>query len=345
MTQNNQRSSTRNTTHNDPRDGAQSGARDERGSTASELQISAERKSYLAETYGYSTQQVDVMRNVICTSATDAELEFFLATCKRVKLDPFARQIYFIKRPQRVEDAHGNTNWIPVGKPEVSIDGLRAGAEMTGEYEGQGAMQWCGKDGKWRDVWLEDAPPVAAKATIFRKGQREALVNVALYREFCPVYRNGKSPEMWLKMAANQLAKCAEAGALRRAFPRDLSGLYTDTEMEHVAVSAQSYTAPTAAAATAKVIDVVEQPALAAGESGPIAQLTDADKTDLAEMLKQIKDAKDRNALAPVGARITAAKKKKEENRSPVEHEIMSTIETALTAKWRELPPPGAKPA
>lgn len=209
-----------------------------------------ERVEYLAETYDLKPPQVLVVRNAICVGATDAELEFFLATCKRLQLDPFARQIWFVKRRQKVEDHFGNETWIDVGRPETGIDGYRTVAERTGEYEGQGPMQWCGPDGKWREVWLDDStPPAAAKATILRKGFREPLVNVSLFREFCPVLKSGAPTQMWRRMPANQIAKCAEAGAFRRAFPRDLSGITTDTEMEHVDVAGSGFSAPAMPAA------------------------------------------------------------------------------------------------
>lgn len=210
-----------------------------------ELVLAPERVEYLAKTYSLEPPQVLVVRNAICVGATDAELEFFLATCRRVNLDPFARQIWFVKRPQKITDARGNEQWLDVGRPETGIDGYRTIAERTGDYEGQGAMLWCGDDGKWLEVWLKKEPPRAAKATIYRKGFREALTHVALFDEFCPKYKNDRIPAMWQKMPANQLAKCAEAGGFRRAFPRDLSGLVTDTEMEHVDVaSAGGFSAP-----------------------------------------------------------------------------------------------------
>lgn len=213
--------------------------------TGALVELPKEKALYLSEQYSITIQQVEVVRRAVCIGATDFELEFFLATCKRVGLDPFARQIWFIKRPQKQLDARGNEVWTDVGRPETSIDGYRTIAERTGQYEGQAPMQWCDAKGKWSDVWLDENPPHAAKATVFRAGFREALTNVALFREFCPVFKNGKSPEMWKKMAANQIAKCAEAGAFRRAFPRDLSGLITDTEIEHVDVAnAGGFSAP-----------------------------------------------------------------------------------------------------
>lgn len=334
-----QNQSTRSQQSNSPRAGDTRSADDARGSTPAAGQISAERKKYLATTYDYSQEQIDVVRNQICLSATDAELEFFLATCKRVRLDPFARQIYFIKRRQKIEDAFGNESWVDVGKPEASIDGFRASAEMTGEYRGQGPVMWCGPDGRWVDVWLEEVAPMAAKATIFRK-DREPLVNVALFDEYAPKYRNGNLPSMWVKMPANQIAKCAEAGGLRRAFPRDLSGLYADVEVEHTSTDS-TFTAP-AAAKPANVIDApsTETKQLDTGPAGPIAQLAVSERKRIDELHETIKNAKTRGDLAPVGAELTSTKKQQD----PYAIVVQAEVRPALEAKWKTLPPEGARP-
>jgi phage recombination protein Bet len=173
----------------------------------------------------FSRKEVELLKRTIAQDATDTELSMFIQNCKRYGLDPFTGQIHAVKR----WDSSAGREVMSV---QVGIDGFRLIADRTGKWTGTKGPYWCDKDGEWTDVWLKDTNPAAAKVGVLRSDFSEPRWGIARWDAYVATKKGGDPTFMWRKMPAHMLAKCAEALALRSAFPNDLSGLYTDAEMD-----------------------------------------------------------------------------------------------------------------
>lgn len=159
-----------------------------------------------SEMVEFDQKKLDLVRNTFCKDATQEEFEVFIEICKSTQLNPLFKQIYFIKRG---------------GKPthQTSIDGLRLIADRTKRYSpGREPTYAYDKAGK-----LFSATSYVKKLT--NDGTWHEVGATALFSE----YNAGTG--QWPKMPCTMLSKCAEALALRRAFPSDMLGLYTRDEM------------------------------------------------------------------------------------------------------------------
>jgi phage recombination protein Bet len=176
-------------------------------------------------------------------------LEAFLLAVRRTGLDPIAKQIYCIQLSGK---------WTVV----VGIDGFRLTAQRSGEYAGQEHPQWTdgklvdrpmlvngevvrhadgtivmNQDYNWYDVWTPELGehPFAARVMVHRKGFDHPTVGIATWDAYAKPYTGDKDyKNQWDINGPNQLAKCAEALALRKAYPMELSGLYTSEEIGEV---------------------------------------------------------------------------------------------------------------
>lgn len=177
-------------------------------------------KEIAIQNQGFTKDQVQLITNTVAKGATQDELKLFLYVSKRVGLDPLAKQVHFVKREGQMT-------------VQTGIDGLRTVAGRTGELAGIDDAEY--------DTEEEEHPN---KATVvvhkMVNGQKVSFTASARWKEYYPGEKMGF---MWKKMPYLMLGKCAESLALRKAFPNDLSGVYTDEEMAQADGGAEVKTA------------------------------------------------------------------------------------------------------
>ncbi len=150
-----------------------------------------------------------------------------LSYCKARKLDPFKRVIHIVPVWDSQQKRMVETVWPGIAE-------LRTTAFRTGDYAGRDPSEFGPTQSrKVGSVQIEF--PEWAQVTVYRmvKGVRCPFPGPRVYwlEAYAQQKRDDPSPNsMWAKRARGQLDKCAEAAALRAAFPEEIGGEMIDDE-------------------------------------------------------------------------------------------------------------------
>ena len=169
----------------------------------------------------FNQNQIQILKNSICKGLTDDEFQVFLMACNKTQLDPFMKQIYALKRKSKKPDG----SWGEVMTIQTGIDGYRLIAERTEKYA-PGEKPSFEYDASGN---LIEATAYIKKMT--KDGTWHVVSCSAHIDDYCQK-KDGKAMGQWATMPRIMLAKCAEALALRKAFPAEMSGIYTKEEMD-----------------------------------------------------------------------------------------------------------------
>ena len=159
-----------------------------------------------------SPKIIQTIKSTIAKDATDEELALFLEHCKATQLNPFKREIWFIKTKPK-KDQYGNER-----PPEVQIM-----TGINGFYTIANAHPQF--DGIETEVIEQKGRIIKAVARVYRKDRSRPMTAEAYWDEYSKQYGN------WKVMRRVMISKCAEAMALRKAFPQSLNAIYIEEEL------------------------------------------------------------------------------------------------------------------
>lgn len=148
----------------------------------------------------------ELVRKTYGRGLTDLEFELMIADAEHNGLDVVAGDVAAIKF------GNGPATFLK------RIGGLRKLADRSGLLAGTEGPLWCGKDGRWVEVWLDEShPPAAAKFMVWRADRERPITAVVTWAERAQRQGNGQLMPNWKSMPAHMLGKVAEADAYRKA--------------------------------------------------------------------------------------------------------------------------------
>lgn len=156
-----------------------------------------------AELINYEDKQtIETIKRSIAVGATNEEFQLFIHYCRTTGLNPFRREIWFIKTGNRPQIMIGINGYLQVANRHQAYDGMEVDIELSA-----------------------DGNPRKATAKVYRKDRKYPSVGIALMKEW------RKDTPIWKALPSVMLAKVAKSIAIREAFAIELTGTYTEEEM------------------------------------------------------------------------------------------------------------------
>jgi len=201
--------------------------------------------SALVPVGAFSARELSLIRKTAAKDANDTEFDQFIAYCRTTKLNPLRRQVALVIF---------NKNNPAKRQPTIitTIDGLRAIADRSGNYRPDPEAPRVTYDDTLKGP-LNPQGIVKVQVTVFKwsHGEWFPVAGEAHWSEFAPLKaiwaedETGKrvktdkveldpTKEGWTRMPHVMCAKVAEAQALRRGWPEDLSGVYGEEETDRL---------------------------------------------------------------------------------------------------------------
>lgn len=231
-----------------------------------------------------TSKHLDLIKTQIAPTATPEEFDLFIMMARRTRLDPLLKQLYFFKYKDRRESERQGKDVYSPATYVTSIDGYRIIAHRTGYFDGVDEPEYKYINNKLYSCTIK----------VYKKGSSHAFAATVKFDEY------NTSKQMWAKMPETMIAKVAEAHALRKAFPQDLSGIYTTDEMDQA-----GHTEPAQIAAPKKV------PMVTKGQVNDLKIFMDGKNISKERIKAFVKKAFNKNSIADLTFKEMAALLKK----------------------------------
>lgn len=199
----------------------------------------------LVPTLNFSAPQLALVRKTAAKDANPVEFDQFIEFCRMARLNPLRKQVYLFIFHKNKPDKRQSVF-------VTAIDGLRAIADRSGNYRPDPEPARITYDEKLKGP-LNPQGILKTQVTVFKwaHGDWHAVAGEAYWAEFAPIRdvwkedETGKrvktdqkeldpSKEGWSRMPHIMISKVAEAQALRKGWPEDLSGLYGEEEVDRM---------------------------------------------------------------------------------------------------------------